>query len=134
MIPDLIQYFLTGKVSSESSIASTSQLFDINPQQWSVELIEQLALSPTSFSTISLPFAKVGRFETKDYSIPVHSVIQHDTASAIYTSPTTEDTSYFLSSGTWSVLGKKLNGVELIMDISVTEVFLVNIICKKNSL
>lgn len=107
MIPDLIQYFLTGQVLSESSIASTSQLFDINQQQWSVDLIEYLSLSPTLFSTIVLPFTEVGRFETQDHSIPVHSVIQHDTASAVYASPTTDDTSYFLSSGTWSVLGQK---------------------------
>lgn len=107
MIPDLIQYFLTGQVLAESSIASTSQLFDMQQQQWSLELIKKLALPPTLFSTIVLPFTKVGYFQTENYSIPIHSVIQHDTASAVYALPTNEDTNYFLSSGTWSVIGQK---------------------------
>lgn len=107
MIPDLIHYFLTGQVLAESSIASTSQLFDMKQQQWSLELIKKLALPPTLFSTIVLPFTKVGDFKTEKYSIPIHSVIQHDTASAVYALPTNEDTNYFLSSGTWSVLGQK---------------------------
>lgn len=107
MIPDLIQYLLTGSILTESSIASTSQLFDIQKQQWAFDLIAELEIPTKCFSTIVLPYTKIGFVKTEKDTIPIHSVMQHDTASAIYALPTSDHASYFLSSGTWSVLGQK---------------------------
>lgn len=107
MIPDLIHYLLVGAKLSESSIASTSQLFDLKKQYWAVDLIEELGVSPTLFSTIVLPYTQIGMITVGEKNIPIHSVMSHDTASAIYALPTNETAHYFLSSGTWSILGQK---------------------------
>ncbi|SEO02172.1 rhamnulokinase [Amphibacillus marinus] len=107
MIPDLIHYLLTGSILTESSIASTSQLFDIKQQQWALDLIAEMDIPTKLFSTIVLPYTRVGTVKTGEHHIPIHSVMEHDTASAIYALPTNDHTSFFLSSGTWSVLGQK---------------------------
>lgn len=107
MMPDLIQYLLTGSILSESSIASTSQLFDIDKQQWAVDLIELLGISSSLFSTIVLPYTQIGSVILNNQTILIHSVMEHDTASAIFALPSNDHSCFFLSSGTWSVLGEK---------------------------
>lgn len=107
MMPDLIHFLLTGSLLSETSIASTSQLFDLEKNNWSCELLKKIDIDPALFSTIVLPYTQVGTVPIEQAAIPVYSVMQHDTASAVYALPSTEHTSIFLSSGTWSVLGKK---------------------------
>lgn len=107
MIPDLIHYLLVGTQLSESSIASTSQLFDLKKQHWAIDLIEELGIKPSLFSTIVLPYTPIGRIQTDEKEIPIFSIMSHDTASAVYALPTNESDCYFLSSGTWSILGQK---------------------------
>ena len=107
MMPDLIHFLLTGTILTESSIASTSQLFDIDKHQWASDLIEQLGISPSLFSTIVLPYTKIGLINLAEKQLPIHSVMSHDTASAIFALPTNDHSCFFLSSGTWSVLGEK---------------------------
>lgn len=60
MMPDLIHYLLTGAIWTESSIASTSQLFDINQNQWALDLVKLLGISTSLFSTIVLPYTQIG--------------------------------------------------------------------------
>ncbi|MBR5497924.1 MAG: rhamnulokinase, partial [Clostridia bacterium] len=43
-MPDLLNYFLTGAKVSEYSIATTSQLIDINTRSWSKTVTEKLSL------------------------------------------------------------------------------------------
>ena len=107
MMPDLIHYLLTGAIWTESSIASTSQLFDINQNQWALDLVELLGISTSLFSTIVLPYTQIGEISLNDKRILVHSVMEHDTASAIFALPSNDHSCFFLSSGTWSVLGEK---------------------------
>lgn len=107
MMPDLIQYLLTGAIWTESSIASTSQLFDIDKHKWALDLIELLGVSTSLFSTIVLPYTQIGEIELNNKKILVHSVMEHDTASAIFALPSNDHSCFFLSSGTWSVLGEK---------------------------
>ncbi|GHT80571.1 L-fuculose kinase [Bacteroidia bacterium] len=107
--PDLINYFLTGKMLNEYSIASTSQLLNAETRQWDTALFHSLGLSPQWMSPIQQPGTLIGHLkqEIVDTGIPnikVFAVGSHDTASAIGILPL-EENDAFLSSGTWSLLG-----------------------------
>ena len=43
-LPDLLNYFLTGRAVSEITIASTSQMLDARKRKWSAEIFEALGL------------------------------------------------------------------------------------------
>jgi rhamnulokinase len=109
-IPDLINYFLTGKMANEYTIASTSQLLSAETKQWDEKLFDQLGLSRDWMSEIQQPCTLVGELKKEianELGIPstkVFAVGSHDTASAIGAIPLENDTA-FLSSGTWSLLG-----------------------------
>ena len=45
-IPDLLNYFLTGELSSEFSIASTSSMLSAETHDWDAGLLEKLGLDP----------------------------------------------------------------------------------------
>lgn len=116
MMPDLIHYLLTRCALSETSIASTSQLFDIHKHEWSEPLLSELGISEKLFPTIVLPYTRNGLIKISNQEIPVYSVMEHDTASAIFALPTSEEKVYFLSSGTWSVLGQKGDSTVVLRD------------------
>jgi rhamnulokinase/L-fuculokinase len=54
-VPDLLNYFLTGKKQTEYTIASTSQLLDAGARNWSSEIIEKFGLPKHIFSDIVEP-------------------------------------------------------------------------------
>jgi rhamnulokinase len=108
-MPDLINYFLTGKMLNEYTIASTSQLLNAATRQWDTALFHSLGLLPQWMSAIQQPGTLIGHLkkeivETGIPHIKVFAVGSHDTASAIGILPLEEDDA-FLSSGTWSLLG-----------------------------
>ena len=59
-MPDMIGYWLTGNKTQERSIASTSQLYNPNKQDWDYPLIESLGLPCKLFKTISDPGSDLG--------------------------------------------------------------------------
>lgn len=109
-IPDLLNYFLTGNVSNEYTIASTSQLLNIKAKQWDKDLFERLGFPLSWMSEIRQPGSIAGFVKkeiTDELAVPairVFHVGSHDTASAIGAIPF-EKGMAFLSSGTWSLLG-----------------------------
>ena len=122
-MPDLIAYLLTGKMGTEYTIASTSQMIDPNTHAWTTDLLDKLGI-PTSMlmdieptgtlrGTLLPEIAKECGVE----EIPVIAVGGHDTASAVAAVPAQEDDFAYLSSGTWSLLGveidKPLTAVEV---------------------
>ncbi|MDE6369229.1 MAG: rhamnulokinase, partial [Muribaculaceae bacterium] len=113
-MPDLFSYFLTGKACNEYTIASTSELIDVNTREWNRALIKRVGLPEHIFGEIVMPGEMRGRLtkEVKcelgiDYDVDVVAVGSHDTASAAYSVTGTYDIdgTAFLSSGTWSLLG-----------------------------
>lgn len=114
MMPDLFVYFLTGKISAEMSIASTTQLFDVKKKCWSDEIIEALGLNRSLFPDIADSGTKAGMLspqiceELGVEPCPVISVCGHDTQLAQAAVPSTEEEFAFLSCGTWSLLGTEL--------------------------
>lgn len=110
-MPDLFAYFLTGNKVSEYSIATTSQLVDINTREWSGTMIEKLGLPRRIFERI-VPAGSVTGYLSDDIceelgldKVPVIAVCGHDTQSAITAVPSEEKDFAFISSGTWSLFG-----------------------------
>ncbi len=114
-IPDLINYWLTGKRIQERTIASTSQLLNPTTGTWSTTLIDALALPPTLFREITEPGTPLGTLRpelAEKLRLPQAKVIAvpgHDTASAVAATPFSNPQSAFLSSGTWSIMGQELD-------------------------
>lgn len=114
MMPDLINYYLTGQIKTERTIASTTQLYNPKIKDWDYELIEKLELKTNIFSEIIDPGYIIGDLKNsivQDLGISNKKVIaigSHDTASAIACTPDNKDT-LFLSSGTWSLIGTQLD-------------------------
>lgn len=103
-MPDLFNFWLTGEMTNERTMASTSQLLDPASGDWSEEIIRAFALPERLFGDLSDPGQPLGIAHLDEYSLPIVTVGSHDTASAIAGAPLTPGTA-FLSSGTWSLLG-----------------------------
>lgn len=113
-MPDLFNYMLTGVKSTEYSIATTSQLVDLNTKTWSDEVIERFGFNKDLFTSIVPTGTVVGQLSDEiceELGVPkadVIAVCAHDTQSAITSSPTDSDDFIFVSSGTWSLIGSEI--------------------------
>ena len=111
-IPDLLNYFLTGKIQSEYTIASTGALLDARTGDWSKEIIDAFKLPEKWFAPLVKPGTVVGPLlpelidELGDIKANVVNVASHDTASAVVAVPAVKGQDFiFISSGTWSLMG-----------------------------
>ncbi len=113
-MPDLFGYMLTGKKTTEYSIATTSQLVDINTKGWSNEIFEKLGIPQSIMCDIVKSGTVLGELsdgvceECGLDKIKVVSVCGHDTQSAITAVPCPDKQFAFISSGTWSLFGTEL--------------------------
>lgn len=113
-IPDLLNYFLTGKMQTEYSIASTAQLLDARSRDWSGEIISAFGLPERLFTNIVAPGSTVGKIlpllreELGCADATVVNVAAHDTASAVVAVPAKGEDFVYISSGTWSLLGTEI--------------------------
>lgn len=110
-IPDLLRNFLTGEKTCEYTIASTSQMLNAVSGSWDTELLKKLNIPTDILPEIIDPGSITGKL-TKKISqelmvgqIPVVAAAEHDTGSAVISVPSSDETSAYLSSGTWSLLG-----------------------------
>ena len=115
LMPDYLNYFLSGIKRAEFSIASTTGLADPNVRNWSWELIDAFTLPRKIFPQMVEPATKLGTISPWlasktgiDTSTPVIASAGHDTASAVASIPAEGGTWAFLSSGTWSLMGLEL--------------------------
>lgn len=114
-IPDLIHFFLTGTAACERSIASTSQLLNPHTQTWERDLIKAMGLPERIFGRLVDAGTVLGELQSSVASelgakkIKVITPAGHDTASAVVGVPAAEPDPVFLSSGTWSLMGRELS-------------------------
>ena len=128
-MPDLFGYMLTGKMCAEYSIASTSQLIDLDKRTWSKEILDAFGIKESIFAPLVQPGTVLGELSKEICEecgvdpVPVISVCGHDTQSAITSVPCEDGDFAFLSSGTWSLFGTELDKPivnETSMNINIT--------------
>ncbi len=109
--PDLINFWLTGRMTNEYTIASTSQLLNARTRGWAHDLIGALGLPKKIFGPLIRPGAEIGPVrasvceETGLGPVRVIAPGCHDTASAVAAISAGAGDRMYLSSGTWSLMG-----------------------------
>ena len=111
MTPDLFNYWLTGSLQSEYTIASTTQMVDARTRTWALPLLAELGLPDRLLLPIVEPGSRLGELRD-DVSAslagtPVVAPACHDTGSA-FAAVWAEGGGAYLSSGTWSLLGAEI--------------------------
>ncbi len=113
-IPDLLNYFLTGKKVTEYTIASTGMILDAAKRDFAYQLTDKLGIKRSLFSPIVQPGTNLGALlpsitdEVGKNDINVYTVASHDTASAVMAVPSQSDDFIYISSGTWSLMGMEI--------------------------
>ncbi len=114
LIPDLLNYFLTGEMRTEYTVASTGALLDANKRDFAYDLLAKYGIPTNIFAPIVPSGSRVGRLlpqildEVGDIQADVVNVAEHDTASAVVSVPQANDDFMFISSGTWSLMGTEV--------------------------
>lgn len=114
-IPDLLNYFLTGKMATEYTIASTGAVIDANQRTLSSKLLSKLNIPHELFSPLVMPGKILGNLtdelkrELGCVNAYVVNVASHDTASAVIAVPNESENFIYISSGTWSLMGTELD-------------------------
>jgi rhamnulokinase len=110
-IPDLVNYWLTGVMTSEFTNATTTQFVDARTRSWATELLEDLGIPTRLLPPIIEPGTLVGQIVADGpaplLGTPVVAPACHDTGSAV-AAVSADGHRAFLSSGTWSLLGTEL--------------------------
>ncbi len=112
MIPEYLEYLLTGVKVKEYTDASTGALLNLKTREFDLELTEKLGLPSKLFKKLSAPGTVVGESKPEiakelGGNIKVVACASHDTASA-YEAVDCPLGSVVLSSGTWSLIGVKI--------------------------
>lgn len=114
LLPDLINYFLTGKLFAEYTNATTTQFLNANRKIWDFELLEKLDLPKNILPEIIETGTDLGLLKTEilgelnlEY-VRVIAPATHDTGSAVIGAPLEKDWAY-ISSGTWSLVGMEID-------------------------
>jgi rhamnulokinase len=114
-MPDLINFFLSGVSVNERTIASTGQLLDPQTRDWDRKIIQVMKFPEKIFGQLIDAGTVLGNLlpdvaaETGAKNLQVIAPAAHDTGSAAVGVPASEEEPVFLSSGTWSLMGRELN-------------------------
>jgi len=115
MIPDLFNYWLSEAIAAEFTEATTTQFLDPRAKNWAYDILETLGIPTHIFPPVIEPTTKLGKVNPKlaielgvSKDIEVIAPATHDTASAIAAGPMVGETSGYVSSGTWSLVGVEL--------------------------
>ncbi|EHI99217.1 rhamnulokinase [Clostridium sp. DL-VIII] len=110
MIPDYLNFLLTGKKVNEYTNASSTQLVNSSAKTWDTKIIEKLGINKEIFQKIKLPKTSLGNLRDElvnefGFDMEVILPATHDTGSAFISSVCNDNDSIYLSSGTWSLIG-----------------------------
>ena len=123
LIPDLINFFLTGKAVSEYTNATTTQMVDPRTGRWNCEMLSLLGLPTTLLPEIVSAGTELGvvrpevAAEIGGEAVRVVAPATHDTGSAVAGAPIEEGWAY-ISSGTWSLVGVERDEVLINHDVA----------------
>ena len=110
MVPDLMNYWLSGVLSNEITMASTSQCLDVKARDWAWGLIDEAGLPRRIFGELVKPGTILGPIiNLEGFSSKVVAVGTHDTASAVAAIPVPKEGKWgCLSTGTWGLVGAEI--------------------------
>jgi len=115
LIPDLVAYWLTGRLVAESTNASTTGLLDPHTGEWNDALITRVGLPRRIFAELVRPGDDLGGLTPSmaaelaaPAGVRVTAVGSHDTASAVVGVPMTRPDAAYISCGTWGLVGLEL--------------------------
>ena len=113
MIPDIFNYLLTGVISNEFTVSSTTLMFDQIRKVWQQEIFRRLEIPASLFNKVIDPGTKIGNIskelcnDLKIRSLSVIAPTTHDTVAATIGIPVAhkKERWVFISIGTWCILG-----------------------------
>lgn len=110
LLPDLLNYFLTGKKAAEYTNATTTQFLNAATKEWDRDLLDRLDLPAQILQKIVPAGTDLGPLKSKIAAelglagVHIIAPATHDTGSAVAGAPLDEGSAY-ISSGTWSLIG-----------------------------
>jgi rhamnulokinase len=114
--PDLLNYWLTGVMRSEVSIASTSQFYNPVKKHWAQSLLRRLGIAASilpeivpSGALLGTVLLEIAEATGLSADTPVFATASHDTAAAVAAVPAEGGDWGYISSGTWSLMGVELD-------------------------
>ncbi len=114
LLPDLINFFLTGVMATEFTNASTTQLLSTSGA-WDEALFKSVDLDPSIFPELVSPGNRLASMSDAlatrlgaTERVEVINVASHDTASAVVAVPASDANFAYISCGTWSLVGVEL--------------------------
>jgi rhamnulokinase len=123
LIPDLLNFWLTGRQAAERTNASTTGLLNVTTRDWDDVLIDRLGLPRHIFpdlvdagDTIGPLLPEVATQLGAAANLVVTAAGSHDTASAIVAIPATTEDFAYISCGTWGLVGVELSSPVLTED------------------
>lgn len=113
LIPDLLNYWLTGRETAERTNASTTGLLGATTHRWDLDLAARAQIPATLLPPLVEPGTRLGTLghvaaAAVGRAVEVVTVASHDTASAIVAIPSTGDDFAYVSCGTWGLVGLEL--------------------------
>ncbi len=109
-VPDLLNYWFTGKAVAEFTEATTTQCYDPRKRNWSDEVLSAMGIPRRIFPKIIPPGTIIGPMRQSvaaevGANIPIIAPACHDTGSAVAAVPAKGKDFAWISSGTWSIVG-----------------------------
>ena len=119
LIPDLINFLLSGRIVTEYTNATTTQLVNAQTRTWDSTIVERLQLPAHLLAEIVPAGTDLGLLKSElAADLNLHDVriiapATHDTGSAVAGAPLNEgwanESWAYISSGTWSLVGIELD-------------------------
>ena len=113
-IPDLLNYWLSGKLTNEFTEATTTQCLDPTTREWSQVIFDAMNIPAHLFRPVTEPGTLLGGLqpavaeETGAQNVKVVVPACHDTGSAVVAVPAENQDFAWISSGTWSIMGAEV--------------------------
>ncbi|MCI0519475.1 MAG: rhamnulokinase [Chloroflexi bacterium] len=110
-MPDLFNFWLSGEIANEFTIATTTQCLNPHTREWAAPVLAAMGIPTRLFQPVTQPGAALGRLaphvaeETGAGEAQVVLPACHDTGSAVVAVPAEGKDFAWLSSGTWSIMG-----------------------------